>query len=102
MSTTTEKTEQSYSDFVDSFRLSVNQAISESNSEDEIADIALSKFSRLFGGSVIYIPRRDSRSRNSRNNLIRKEFTGNNAMELARKYGVSYQWICQIVKRKEG
>ncbi|MGY6089891.1 Mor transcription activator family protein [Avibacterium paragallinarum] len=102
MGATTEKTEQAYSDFVDSFRLSVNQAISESNSEDEIADIALNKFSHLFGGSVIYIPRGDSRSRNSRNNLIRKEFTGNNAMELARKYGVSYQWICKIVKRKEG
>lgn len=56
-----------------------------------------------WGGQNIYVPIGLSLKLSSRDRQIYDEFTGNNHRELARKWGVSMQWIYKIVKaiRKE-
>lgn len=51
-----------------------------------------------WGGQSIYFPMGLARRISERDSLIRQEFTGNNHGDLARKYGVSLQWIYKIVK----
>ncbi|TCJ95939.1 Mor family transcriptional regulator [Volucribacter psittacicida] len=61
-------------------------------------DIA-QKIAKDWGGEVIYIPRAILFTLNERDLKIWREFNGFNHRELARKYGVSMQWVYQIVKR---
>lgn len=86
-----------YADFSSNFQLAINQAIEECDSLDEVAPKALEIFHFLFGGSVIYIPKGTLKHLNARNKLIKAEFTGNNHTELAKKYGLSVQWVYKIV-----
>lgn len=53
---------------------------------------------RQMGGALIYIPRALVANIVERNEAIKREFTGNNHMELAAKYGVSYVHIYRIVR----
>lgn len=61
-------------------------------------DIA-QRIAQNWGGEVIYIPRNLLMALNERDMKIYNEFNGNNHRELARKYGVSMQWVYKIVKR---
>ena len=49
------------------------------------------------GGTHFYVPRLASLLREMKYQTIRKEFTGENYRELARKYGYTVQWIKDIV-----
>ncbi len=54
--------------------------------------------SRAYGGTTVYISKQDSIIRMIRHARIRKEFTGFNRHELARKYGLSAVQITNITK----
>lgn len=61
------------------------------------------KLAEIVGGTTIYIPKPESLTRPVRDARIKKEFTGYNHQELARKYGVTERWvrrICAPGKRK--
>ncbi|WP_440217218.1 Mor transcription activator family protein [Chromobacterium piscinae] len=51
-----------------------------------------------WGGQNIYFPMGLSVRLSKRDRKIFEEFTGDNHGDLARKYGVSLQWIYKIVK----
>ncbi|AWX15214.1 transcriptional regulator [Mergibacter septicus] len=55
--------------------------------------------SKNWGGSVVYIPRNLIFRLNERDRKIFNEFNGKNHRELAKKYGVSMQWVYTIIKR---
>lgn len=63
-------------------------------------DVAI-RISKAWAGEVIYIPRALSFVLSERDWKIWHEFNGLNHRELARKYGVSMQWVYQIVKRMQ-
>lgn len=52
-----------------------------------------------WGGEVIYIPKALLITLSERDLAIWRDFNGSNQRELARKYGVSMQWVYQIVKK---
>lgn len=54
-----------------------------------------------WGGEVIYIPKALLITLCERDLVIWNEFNGSNHRELSRKYGVSMQWVYQIVKRMQ-
>jgi len=58
------------------------------------------KLSRHVGGMRFYFPKLDSLIRDKRDEHIRKEFTGFNHRDLARKYGLSETWIRDIVQAR--
>lgn len=62
----------------------------------------MEKISFHCGGSLIYIPKgvSDKVQANARNRLIIKEFNGFNHAYLAKKHGVSLQWIYRILKNQ--
>lgn len=59
---------------------------------------AYKKLVTLCGGSYIYLPKRESYTRQIRDRVIRSEYTGTNANKLARKYGLSVGRIRKIVR----
>ena len=60
----------------------------------EVAD----RMAAHWGGQNIYFPMGLSYKLSQRDRQIYDDFTGANHSELARKYGVSLQWIYKIVK----
>ena len=54
------------------------------------------KLAEIVGGTTIYIPKPESLTRPVRDARIKKEFTGYNHQELARKYGVTERWVRRI------
>ncbi|KVN33328.1 DNA-binding protein [Burkholderia pyrrocinia] len=60
----------------------------------EIAD----RMAAHWGGQNIYFPMGVSYRLSQRDRQIFDEFRGDNHAELARKYGVSLQWIYKIIK----
>lgn len=60
----------------------------------EIAD----RMAAHWGGQNVYFPMGLSYKLSQRDHEIYDEFNGTNHSELARKYGVSLQWIYKIVK----
>ena len=58
------------------------------------------RLAEKFPSMRIYIPKFDKLVRDRRDMRIRKEFTGFNHRELARKYNMSESWIREIVKKK--
>ena len=60
------------------------------------------RLSRDLGGMRIYIPKIEKLVRIQRDMRIRKEFTGFNHRELARKYHMTESWIRQIVRACPG
>lgn len=57
---------------------------------------AIYKLAEIVGGTTIYIPKPESLTRPVRDARIKKEFTGYNHQELARKYGVTERWVRRI------
>lgn len=59
------------------------------------------ELTREFGGTSIYIAKAEGiKNRFERDKMIREEFNGYNAKELALKYGLSEVWIRSIVNEK--
>lgn len=58
------------------------------------------KLSSHLGGLYYYFPQIESLLREKRDERIRKEFTGCNHRELARKYNLTESWIRTILQRK--
>lgn len=58
------------------------------------------KIAEELGGEYVYFRRLDTLLRNQKNTYIAKEYNGNNARELAKKYGITTAWVIQIVKNK--
>lgn len=54
----------------------------------------------LYGGANIYIPKVEGLILPMRNDLIVREYTGNNIFELSRKWGLTERRIQDIVKAK--
>ena len=52
----------------------------------------------VWGGQNIYFPMGMSYKLSQRDRQIFEDFTGANHSDLARKYGVSLQWIYKVVK----
>jgi hypothetical protein len=57
------------------------------------------KLAEYLGGMHVYFPKLDSLMKRRRDERIRREFTGLNHRELARKYGLTEKWVRKIVQR---
>lgn len=68
---------------------------------DQIAIELAEHICQKWGGEPIYIPKGNSIKIARRNKKILAEFNGNNHSELCKRYNVSYQWLCQILKRSK-
>lgn len=55
----------------------------------------------LAGGSNIYIAKADKLLNIHRNKKIKKEFTGNNIMQLSKKYSLSERQVRNIVQSED-
>lgn len=55
------------------------------------------RLSELLGGQLIYFPKLDGVIKRKRDEAIKKEFDGANYRELARRYGITEQWIRRIL-----
>lgn len=51
-----------------------------------------------YGGEVIYIPKMDKIASAKRRELIREEWNGNNAVELARRHNMSVRAVQKLVE----
>ncbi|GAB6170767.1 hypothetical protein JCM15765_02450 [Paradesulfitobacterium aromaticivorans] len=58
------------------------------------------KIADKFQGTAVYLPKLDAAIRKVRDERIKKEFTGSNHKELARKYGLTEIWVRQILAEK--
>ena len=67
---------------------------------DKIGIEGTLKVAEVLGGQWLYFPNANSAIKDIRNERIRSEFNGYNYNELARKYGLSHQWIRKIVKKE--
>lgn len=54
---------------------------------------ALLALSGEYGGGKLYVPQLDTLVRAARDKMIKDEYNGRNAPELAQKYGLSVRWI---------
>ena len=69
--------------------------------QDLVRVIGLEATMRLcqeFGGTDTYIPKVDGLLAAKQRELIRQEWNGYNAEQLARRYGVSARWIRKLVE----
>jgi Mor family transcriptional regulator len=53
-----------------------------------------------WGGQLVYVPKDMAGRICSRDTKIYAEFVGDNQAELARKYGMSFQHVCRILKKE--
>jgi len=60
------------------------------------------RLAKHLGGLIFYFPELDSMLRKIRDDRIRREFTGFNHKDLARRYGLSEIWIRKIVQANPG
>jgi Mor family transcriptional regulator len=60
------------------------------------------RLAQHLGGVRVYFPKLDSLVRSKRDEHIRREFTGFNHRELARKFGLTETWIREVVRMKPG
>lgn len=65
---------------------------------DHVGQEIANRMAANWGGQLIYFPIGTAIKLSARDQEIWNEFTGNNHSQLARKYGVSLQWIYKIVK----
>ncbi|ACL32489.1 Mor transcription activator family protein [Glaesserella parasuis] len=66
---------------------------------ENIGMIVAMKIGQSWGGLNVYMPKALELFACEREKQIYNEFTGNNHSFLAKKYGLSLQWIYKIVKR---
>lgn len=79
-------------------QLTLEDILSESRSVAEVIGIdAFIKLVRFHGGDTMYIPKPDKLAVYVRQRLIRKEFTGRNHKELAKKWNLTVRSIYMIV-----
>lgn len=55
---------------------------------------------KIYGGSSIYIPKKDSLAAILRNKEILSEFDGGNFRELATKYNITEVWVRNLVRER--
>ena len=65
---------------------------------DQVGREIAERMASHWGGQNIYFPMGLSYKLSQRDRLIYDEFNGSNHSELARKHGVSLQWIYKIIK----
>lgn len=65
---------------------------------DHVGQEVANRMAGNWGGQLIYFPIGTSIKLCARDLAIWNDFNGNNHSDLARKYGVSLQWIYKIVK----
>ena len=65
---------------------------------DQIGQAVANRMMQVWGGQNVYFPMGLSYRLSRRDREIYDEFNGTNHSDLARKYGVSLQWIYKIVK----
>ena len=53
---------------------------------------------KTYGGETLYFPKGQELDATLRHHSIYKEFNGRNHASLAKKYGVSTQWVYSIIK----
>ncbi len=56
------------------------------------------KLSEALGGLAYYFPQLEGILRKKRDECIKREFTGDNHRELAKKYDLTERWIREIVE----
>ncbi|OSM95595.1 MULTISPECIES: Mor transcription activator family protein [Lonsdalea] len=66
---------------------------------DQIGEAVASHMMQVWGGQNVYFPMGMAWRVSQRDQEIFSNFNGKNHHELARKYGVSLQWIYSVVKR---
>ncbi|MFZ5659158.1 MAG: Mor transcription activator family protein [Pseudomonadota bacterium] len=63
------------------------------------AQEAATRMAGHWGGQLIYFPIGHSYNLSKRDRAIFEEFNGHNQPDLARKYGVSLQWVYKIIEK---
>lgn len=66
---------------------------------DQAAYDVLRRVLETCGGEYFYVPKGIRLAAHSRDIEVRKEFTGHNQRELARRYGLTVQYIYRIIAR---
>lgn len=66
---------------------------------DQIGEAVANRMMQVWGGQNVYFPMGLVWRVSMRDREIFNEFNGKNHHELARKFGVSVQWIYSVVKR---
>lgn len=70
----------------------------ERDKAEHVAQEIANRMAAHWGGQNIYFPMGLSYKLSQRDQQIYDEFCGDNHSDLARKYGVSLQWIYKIIK----
>ena len=71
----------------------------ESALADQIGEAVANRMMQVWGGQNVYFPMGMVWKVSQRDRDIFQEFNGRNHHELARKFGVSVQWVYSVVKR---
>ncbi|EMW2841666.1 DNA-binding protein, partial [Yersinia enterocolitica] len=66
---------------------------------DQIGEAVANRMMQVWGGQNVYFPMGMVWKVSQRDREIFLEFDGRNHHELARKFGVSLQWVYSVVKR---
>ena len=66
---------------------------------EQVAVEIANRMARHWGGQLVYIPAGAAIRISQRDEAIWRDFNGNNHDELAHQYGISLQWVYQIVKK---
>ncbi|MFE8103594.1 Mor transcription activator family protein [Brenneria goodwinii] len=66
---------------------------------DQIGEAVANRMMQVWGGQNVYFPMGMAWKVSQRDRVIFHEFNGRNHHELARKFGVSLQWVYSVVKR---
>ena len=62
-------------------------------------DMEIAKYLvEMWGGAMIYIPTLSKLKKSRRDQLILRDFDGNNAGRIASKYGVSRRYVAKLVR----
>ena len=64
---------------------------------DDAAQSIITRLQTCMGGAPLYLPKTGRHRRQERDAAIRARFTGRNAADLARQYGLSLRRVQQIV-----
>ena len=94
------RSERILNDFIEGLDGAILTALSEKLDNEQLRVRIIELMQEACGGLLVYIPKGLTSKVSARNSIIRKEFTGDNHHELSRKYGVSMQWIYEILGEK--
>ena len=94
------RNERIWNDFIEGLDGAILTALSEKLDNEQLRARIIELVQETCGGLLVYIPKGLAGKVSARNSIIRREFTGDNHHELSRKYGVSVQWIYEILGDK--